>query len=476
MSTEPAGPRADRRRAVRFHRLTLVLVVVLSVAATGLGVLNASQGPRLDSAEVNARAAIDRPGQRLVLHANQPVDAVTADQVTVTPETPTSVTVDGASITIRFTAALDYNTRYSVRVDGVRGASTGVTADLVHAFTTPDVTLYTLQRRGDDVAGDDQADQVLRHTLSGSASNEEVFSAPRIQEFASLDDAVAVVTLDETNVPALQVRWFDGTEYPVDIARPQVIRDLRASDSGTLFGYVVTSGTDAENPDHDSSLFVYDLADDSGIPREITGFDGRPLAVDSWSFVPNSSSVVVHGADEQLYLVDPLAEGDPVPLGTHDEQRGFVPGTVKLVVADPDRGSLIDLVDGTTTTLDLPEPTVDPALYATKLVVLDTDSYLQLFTEVTYSDAGSTVNSVIYRTGPEGSTEVYRTLTGTSRVLDYCVSPTGTFLVVEVAPNTSRADGYATAIGYEGTDTTFVRLADGEPVRGVSGAMLDWCR
>lgn len=446
-----------------------MLVVVLALAAGGLGVLNAAQGPRLDGADVNARALIERPGQRLVLRANQPVAQISADQVVVVPAAGHTATVDGSSITIRFTDALDYDTEYTVTLK-VRGASTGAEADLRYSFATPDVELYSLLRRGKDVSGADEDDVVLRHSLSGAVSNDEVFAAARIQEYLALDAALAVVTLDDANSPTLAITWpDDGATQTVDTGRSAVVRDLHAADSGTLFGYVAGSRDD-------SALFVYDLENPSGIPVEITGFDGRPLPVDSWTFVPGTTSLVVQGDDQQLYLVDPLTDDDPAPLGQHDEIRGFVPGTLQLVVADPDRGSLIDLTDGSTETLSLPEPTIDADLYPTKLVVLSSDSYLQLLTEVDDTESGSTSNSVISLTTPQGTTEVYRTLSGTSRIADFCLSPTAKYLAVELVPNASRADGYASVPGYEGTSTIFVRLSDGDASRGVSGSQADWCR
>jgi hypothetical protein len=204
----------------------------------------------------------------------------------------------------------------------------------------------------------------------------------------------------------------------------------------------------------------------------VTGFAQKPLSVIDWMFVPGTTSIVVQDEDLQLYLIDGLEGGDPTPLGWHAEMRGFIPGTLKLVVADPQSGSIIDLSAGTTTALSLPEPQMMPDYYPGKLVLLTDDSYVLL--NSTYAP-GASSTSVLVLTDSEGSRELFRTTTAGSGVRDFCLSPNGEFLAVEVVSGEGIADNYPGELGYSATSIYFVRIDDGTSNRGVNGFLPNWC-
>lgn len=475
MSTEPnAGQRTERRHRLRFRNLTLLLIGILVLAAAGLAGANAVQGPRLSSTSVNPEATITRAGQRLLLQTNQPIDPIRAKQWSITPATDAEVTVQDNTITVRFAELLKYNTEYTVTID-VRGEYTGAPGQLQHAFTTPDVDLYSLRRdvRVND-AGEKNPDRILRNTLSGSILNDVAFNAPRIQEYAVLKDALAVITLEENDNPSLLYVSFDEDRiYPIATPRARTIRGLQASGASNLFGYILSTSTDGPGPKHDNTLFVFDLASSSGIPLEITGVNEAPLPVMDWVFVPGTSSLVAQGNDQQLYLINPLSDDPPVPLGQHGELRGFIPGTTELIVADPDGGSLLDLAAGTKTPLQLPEADIDPSLYPDKFVLRNTDSYFQKYNEIDY--ASSTLTSALFFTDPTGTREVFRPASDTARIGDYCLSPNNQYLAVVVISPEGEPDDYPVVPGSTSSTTYFVKIDDGSALRGVYGFMPSWC-
>ena len=204
----------------------------------------------------------------------------------------------------------------------------------------------------------------------------------------------------------------------------------------------------------------------------MTGFAQKPLAVMDWMFVPGTTSVVVQDEDLQLYLIDGLEGGDPTPLGGHAEMRGFIPGTLKLVVADPESGSVIDLSAGTTTTLNLPVPEGVPDYYPGKLELLSADSFVLL--NSTYAP-GAPSASVLVLTDPDGSRELFRTTSAGSRVRNFCLSPNGEFLAVEVISGEGVPDDYPADSGFSATSIYFVRVDDGTSNRGVNGFLPNWC-
>ncbi len=445
----------------------------LAVVAGGLGLANAGQSPRLSSTEINTQALTTRAGQRVVLNINQPLSDSSPVLVSVSPDALTEVAVDENSVTIRFPEMLDYNTQYTITIEA-ESAATGIAGRIVYTFVTADVDVYSLLRdTREDKAGQDMPDKILKNKLSGNTEQEVAFEAPRIQGYVVLRDRLGVITLDSSDQPSLIIASpSDGIETPVDTTGARAIDKLQAADTGDLIGYIFEDVSGDANGLR-SVLFLYDLTSDSGVPTPVTGFDGKPLPVMDWMFVPGTTSVVVQGADQQLFLIDPLAGGDLTPLGWHDEMRGFIPGTVKLVVADPLSGSIIDLAAGTTTILKLPEPQIDPGFYPGSLALLADDRYVLLSVTYATEESGS---SRLVRTDPDGSSEVFRTNSVGSRIRNFCVSPNGEFLAVEVISGEGVPDNYPNELGYSATSIYFVRLDDATSNRGVNGFLPNWCR
>ncbi len=472
MSTDPQLRRSRGGQHQRFRRISGGLILVLAIIAGGLGMANAAQGPRLISAEVNPNALTTRDGQRLTLHLNQPLSDSSPVRVSMSPDAPTEVTVDQNTVTIRFTRMLDYNTTYTATIEA-QSAATGFAGRIDYTFATADVDVYSLLRdTREDAGGQDTPDKILRNKLSGSSDQEVVFESPRIQNYVVLRDRLGVITLDPNDVPSLTVSSpVDGTTVDIDLAGALTIEELQAADSGDLFGYILDDGSGDENGLR-NRLFLYDLSEGSGVPFAITGFAQKPLSIVDWMFVPGTTSVVVQDEDLQLYLIDGIKGGDPTPLGWHAEMRGFIPGTLKLVVADPESGSILDLSAGTTTTLNLPLPQIMPDYYPGKLELLAADSYVLL--NSTYTTGASSA-SVLVLTDSEESRELFRTTTAGSRVRNFCLSPNGEFLAVEVISGEGVPDDYPVEPGYSATSIYFVRVDDGTSNRGVNGFLPNWC-
>ncbi|HRN30106.1 MAG TPA: hypothetical protein PK890_10475, partial [Terrimesophilobacter sp.] len=343
-------------------------------------------------------------------------------------------------------------------------------------FTTPDPFVYSLLR-GDD------SDRILRDTVSGAGGADAVFEAPLLQEFAVLGEFLAVVMLDELAAPTLSlVRMSDGSILQVPTPVALTIRSVRGSTQSNLLGYIVEHSLVGAAADDESgvasTLFVYDLSDASGVAMEITGIGGAPLTVVDWSFVPGTGSIVAHGDDQQLYLINPLISADAAPLGQHAELRGFVPGTARLIVADLDGGTVLDLAAGTNEPITLPEPDLPPELLPGKQVFLTDDSFFHLRNRVDYQT--STVSTSLYVTDARGTRQVFAPSGGSGRILDYCLSPNAEFLAVEVVSAEGVPDGYPVKTGFSATSVHLVRVDDAlggeaQTERLLNGFAPDWC-
>lgn len=481
-SAHPAAPepaaavRSDRLAGRRFRRLFAVTIAVLVLLVTGLAAVNFNQGPRLATAEINLDASVVRGNPRLLLTANQPLAAVAAGQVTVSPETQISTSVTDRALTVEFSGSLHYNTTYTVTVTDVASTTQNATATLDYEFTTPDIDIYALQRdsRVDD-AGAKRPDTVRRTTLQGRGDGDIVFSAPRIQQYVALENHLAAVTLAEDDTPTLEVVSFSGGEnVQVPVPSAGVIENLAASPSKYLIAYTFTSAPAAEGRRYDRTPFVYDLTEHSGLPAEVTEVDGLPMTVMDLGFVPERTSLVVQNAGQALFLIDMLGDAVLTPLGEHDEMRGFVPGTRTLVVADADEGSTIDLADGAVTSLHLAPSLLDESAFPGKLVLLnERGRYARLFLEET-GDSNQLASRITV-TDAGDSSIAFMPASDSSSVRDFCVSPNGQYLAVETIPAAGLGDDYLTLPAFSGMTTFLVDLDRGTSSRSVSGFLPNWC-
>lgn len=427
----------------------------LALVATGLGVASAFRGPQLEEGAVAAADTVRSADQRLVLRADQLLDPVTADDVAIEPAAPIDVSSEGAEITVRFTGMLDAATEYRVAVD-VTAAATGVASRLEYRFATPDLALAFL------ATGPAGSTEVRRASIP-AGGDDQVFAADGIVEFAELSYGVVALLADDRGIPTRVVIAPEGESAVQEIALPDVgrVTDLHAASRSDLVGFVFTSLDQRSEDALLSQLLLFDPLDPSGLPRPVTGLDGQPVSVLDWTFVPGTPYLVAQTFEQVLLLVDTTTDAPPVPLGEHAELRGFVPGTVELVVADPLSGSTIDLADGTTTTLELPSDGRPESDYRGALVLLDTGSYLEVVSRPS-GESGFVLDFEVLAVSGDGVRVIADPEPGTF-VRGLCLSPNAQYVAVQfVRGNTD----FSLAI---------IDLASGETVT-LAGTAPSWCR
>ncbi len=477
MSSDLRGPerirsaaraRRTERQTRRFRRTVAATLVVLGVAAVGTGVVGALQAPQVRAGSVDVVAATERTDQRIVLRFDQPIAEVAAGDVSITPEVPITASVDGTVLTLRLGAPLDHAVDYTVSADVV-GTATGRAGAGEYRFTTPSATIATLVR---DPDGDDR---VERRVL-GAAESEVVFAAPRIQEYALLPAATAAILLasDDTTTVVL-----DDGEVRADIPIPDEGRagDLRSSGRSGLFAFTVTGrtiGADGEL-EYLQTLLLYDPLDGSGIPRTLPGLDGDPLQVQDYLFVPDTTSLIAKSLDAGLLLVDTTGANPPVPLGEHDELRGFLPGTTSLVVADATAVSAIDLATGDTEIVDLPDGGLPADTYESGLEVIGDGAYVEIVSRAASAATPFDLRFAAIVVDDAGTGVLYDATETAATVRHLCLSDNGQYVAVAVSEDGAEFDGYPDAASFSGMTTYVVRIADGELVGSVRGDASDWC-
>lgn len=456
MSSEPGST------AHAFWRTAGVSIAVLVLVVVGLTTANARQGPQLVSAEVNEATAVQRPNQRLVLRADQPVEVI-ADQVSITPAVGLQVSADRSAITVRFDAMLHYATTYEVAVP-VRSAATGAVSTLRHTLRTPPAELYVLQRVGTG-ANTGPEDEIVRATV-GENGRTVVHRGPRLQEFAVAEPALAVVSQVDDEVATLTVGPVDGSAPPVIVGENARFTQLKSAGPGGRFGFVRSPvGTTG---DLTPQLELYDPVTKELV--KVKGFDGGPLTPEDWAFVPGSKSIVAQVEDSSFYLIDPTGRAPALPLAGHIKMNGFLAGTATLVVEDPGHYTAIDLTTGASSVLPSPELPPSDSLYELRSLPGDKRSVGLLVrlndTALEYEivDVEGTEARPLFTPEPKGTW-----------ISAICVSPNGDYLAAETAPRETESDHYPNSPSYRDAKTVVVALDSGAVAAEVPGFRTSWC-
>ncbi|GAA1058124.1 hypothetical protein GCM10017608_05270 [Agromyces luteolus] len=474
MSTDLRSPRdADRARRAdgrRFRRGLAATIGVLAGASVILGAASLTQGPKVTDAAIDVERATRLAGSRLVLDLNQPVDRVDGD-VEVTPGASSELEIDGNRLIVSFDEPLPYHETVTVTIDGVVGTAQPAAATIEYRFTTADEPVHTLVRRSPDGRPD-----VVRRAHVGDPTPEDVLEAPRLRSFAHAGDAVVGVAIEDDDSNTLRVAGIGDATQTVALPEPGTVNSIAGSTTQPLVGFTFNATAAGAEQAPQSVLYTLDVSGATAEPVPVLGPDGTPVSVNDWVFVPGTTSVVVQDVDGAVFLADALGLSPAQPLGTHAELRGILPGTTDLVLADPDRGTILDLATGETRENLLPSAELPDEAYPGRVVQLDDDGTHLLEVLIVSGDgAGSVATEALLARVGEAETVVLHATGGDSRRLATCLSPNGRLVAVETAPIGAESDGYPGAPSLLGRLTTVVDVETGEVVLTQNGGSSDWC-
>lgn len=473
MSSEP---RERERSGRRFQRRLIGTLIVLGVLAATLAAAAITQGPRLTSADIDTTRATQFAGASLNLTINQPVRSAPSTDLRIDPPTPSTLVTSKNTVTITFDEPLRYGQKYTVELGGLTGTFQTTPVKLDYQFTTADQLVYSLVRR----SASGRVDAIESHSPAHPAEVHEVLTSARIQEFARVGPTIFAVTLSSNGSSNGLIYYRPGDRPPGVIALPaaSTVDQLHSSTTSDLVGFRLMSPDVAGTRTYENALFIIDdSAGKPSAPEPVLGLSGTPIKVSSWVFVPGTKSVVVQDYDQSLFLVDTTGAAPISPLGRHAELRGFIPGTDKLILADPTSGSTLDLQDGKSSTLNLPPTELsDTGDYPGKLTILaDGASYLQTFSTLTQLGSSTSLTSQLVRVTTAGTKILYQPETAQSRINDYCLSPNGQYVAIETVPTDGHPDTYYRKPGYGSASTTLIRSTDGKVLYTADGAFSDWC-
>jgi hypothetical protein len=448
-----------------FPRRFAVTVAILAVLVAVFGGLGLSQGPKLASAQIDRALVTARSDQQLRLFANQQVATVDADQVTITPEAPISVTTSGDVIAVQFENPLLYDTHYTVSVADVTSAYVDQPETLSYEFTTQAPSFHYLDRG-------EETDTIVAASLD-SSEREEVYSAPQIADYAIFDGAIAVVTTTPSGSSALQLVNADGNVEQILLPSEGVITSLRSDPTTGTLGFLFTPMLvdDADMAVPAATLLTVNL--DSGrVLTPVVGLDGAPLEVIDWAMSSASQTTLVFTVDQTLLRVEPET-GVVLPLGQYTGLESVSTDGSTAVVTDPFGSIALNLADGTTTRLD-PSPLEGQIPSGGRAEVVPGGGWVQQVADLDEL-TGRFKTALVFDDG-EASRIIYRTLNDEGSIGEFALSPNNQFVVVETVPSVadSVADGSASNPRATTVTTVFVEIATGAVYRSVEGFSVSW--
>tara|TARA_R110002020_G_scaffold475834_1_gene713003 strand:- start:368791 stop:370098 length:1308 start_codon:yes stop_codon:yes gene_type:complete len=422
------------------------------------------QGPKLSSAQVDADAVVTSTDQTLRLFVNQSIAPVDSAAVSVEPAAEATASSDGDLVSVQFEQPLDYNTDYTVTVEGVVSPSGGPETTLSYSFTTGEPELYYLDRGVPN-------DEIIRTGMS-SQERSVVFAGEGIQEFVPVGDVVAFATAAADRTGTLMLANPD-TGVSEQVLLPEVgeVADLDATRSGALLGFTISSDDPGPIAAISHTLYTVDLDRGRDVVA-VTGLDGEPMRVVGWQFVPGSTTIVAITTESTLVRVD-TTTGLVVPLGGYFEFDRVSADGSRVVVNDTRGSAAVTLSDGTEVRLHPSRINGEQPFIGQT----DADAAGNLVAKmVLVGESGASFSSILAFDDGDESRILYQTVDDKGAILDFRVSPNNQFVAVEVQPNVSEfdSDEYVMNPRPQSVTTYLVEIATGAVTRSMEGFEAVW--
>ncbi|WP_156366166.1 Ig-like domain-containing protein [Agreia sp. Leaf335] len=452
MSTESSASAPVRRGS--FGRTLAAMITVLVVLCTGLAVLTLGQGPRLVRSDIDTDSVVQLAQQRLLMHSNEPLAEIAAEQVSVTPSIPLTVATDGSTLSITFDQRLLYGTDYVVSVSGVTSPFQEAASTFDYSFTTGSPPIYYLQKGAPGAAGGAD-DAIVRTTVSGTV-RDVVYAAPRIQDFAVVGSSLAIATETADGLSQLMlVAPGQAAVETLPLPTRGTITQLGSSVKQAMLGFRFTSVDPAAG--YSNTLLVFDLLAKHAsftLPGTVIG---EALRVDQWRFIPDST-LIETTADGVMSIYDSALQQGAV-IGDYDSLGEVAPAGKQSVIGGQGAFHTLDLLSGQVSPL---APILPEGASALGLPLLGPDGSTTVSMASATADDGTT-RQIVVRSDSSGATMVFDTASGDARIVSVVQSPNTQYLAIAVEPRPGAE-----------IVTSLVDRSTGAVVRTLSGLRVTW--
>jgi hypothetical protein len=460
--------RGRRRRSRAFALAFAASLGVLALVGAAGAAIGIAQGPRVTDVQVDPAAAVSASGSRVILTTTQALREVDAAQVTVEPAAPFTVDTSGRNVGVRFALPLRDDTDYTVTIDDAAGQGAGPAATLSASFRTPSLQPYLLQRGTD-------GDAIFRTDLTGRNA-EPVFEHPHIEDYRATASHLVVSVRTDDDRAAVLVAGPNG-EDPRELELPGdgFVSNLQSADRGETIGFTFADADLGVGGGLESALFTVSVADGATAPPAQVALVGDDSRVAQWRFVPDTDSILVLTFDGRLLLSGADGE-DAAPLGSALSIDGIARGSSLAVVERFEGMRVVDLTDGSE------QPLVEPvglgelgSLNAVTPRPGEAAGTVRTYAVLTTD--GRFASTVVAHVAADGAATVLLDAAETDAVLQTCVSASGRYAAITVAPDAASNpyDRYELPLP-ERVETRVVEVASGAEVVALDGVALSWCQ
>lgn len=452
-----------RRRFARTVAVVLGIFVVIGGAAAAVSV---TQGPRITDVQADPASATSASGSRVILTANQSLDDVADDQVTVDPETEFTVDAAGRTVGVRFPIALDAGTQYTVTVAGARGIGGGPESDLTTTFTTPPAGVLALER---DPEGDDR---IVSRTIGGGEAT-TVFSAANIDDYRATGAYLVASIVDGDTMRVIVVDRASGEQVDVALPGPGTVLGLQVSERGQLYGFTFTDQDISADSGRENVLFTGSLAGafDGAEPDPVV-VAGEEPSIDRWRFVPETSSLLLNDFSGDLTLVDRTdPAGEVSSFGTALSIEGVARSTYTALIDRLEEGFVeLDLASGEQAAVS----GVDlggERLLGHMLPLADGGT---LRSYALLEDGIPTTSDVVI-VGTDGTAREVATTAEGEALQQVCASPSVQYIAAAVSPIAGNPYGGEVQTLPQDVETRIYDADTGDLVETWPGFNISWC-
>ena len=458
MSTEPTGSAGAGRR---FTRGLLGVCGVLAIVSAALIAVNLTQGMRLQATVPDAERLVSAAHEQLVVTSNQQLEPVDAAQVSITPDTPVTVSSTANRITVSFDTALSYSTNYSITISGVTGSFDSTPRSLNYRVETP-APLTVGLRHSDD------GDSIVRSDpRTGEEHSEVLFDAEQIDDFAVYAGTVAVSTRSAAGTSELFLIDIDTrNQREITLPGDGVISQLDAAARYNRVGFRYSGPMGGSGTVVDNVLFTFT---GNTTPRPVQGIDGNDLRVESWEFVPGKPALIAQDSDTNVYLVVQREDQSIVPLGQYLGIGTVGNDGASVVVSTELDMALLDLTTGLSASIAI-GPLDGVTTYPSDAYrLLDGSGVVTMFS-VPDALTQSLTQRVVLRTAA-GDRVLFDSVASSTVVVGVTSSPNDEYLAVQLIEYGAAEAGNPDGATF---GTVIVETATGDLVARLDGEQLQW--
>ena len=263
-----------------------------------------------------------------------------------------------------------------------------------------------------------------------------------------------------------------GSQRSLPLPGDGYVTNLQSADRGELIGYTFSDADLGESGGLESALFTASLkeseADAEPTPVTVSGAEPR---VAEWRFVPDTDSILLLSFDGTLLLTGSSGE-QATALGSALSIEGIARGSAEAIVERGAGPVVIDLSDAAESALVEPDSALGrPG----PITAVPGGGTVRLAAPA--GGAGLPTGTTVAFVSDSGATDVLLEVPSTDAVLQTCVSPSGRYVAVLVAPDAvdNPYDRYQLPMP-ENLESRVVEIATGTEVVALSGFDLSWCQ